>query len=90
MKFRKKPVVIEATQWDGTYTHAQQLEAKLGLEAFGMNSHPQNNTVSYWCIDTLEGRRYVTPGDWIITGVKGEFYLRKDEIFKMTYEEVEQ
>jgi hypothetical protein len=90
MKFRKKPVVIEATQWDGTYTHSQQLEAELGLETLGMNSHPQNNTVSYWCIGTLEGGHNVSPGDWIITGVKGEHYPCKPDIFAMTYEEVEQ
>ena len=59
MKFRKKPVVIEAYQ-----TH-------VGME-----------------IPTLEGVMRADPGDWIITGVKGERYPVKDEIFKMTYEEV--
>jgi hypothetical protein len=85
-QYRKKPAVIEATQWDGTYTHSQQLEVELGLETLGMNSHPQNNTVSYWCIGTLEGGHNVSPGDYIITGVKGEHYPCKPDIFEMTYE----
>jgi hypothetical protein len=39
-------------------------------------------------IKTLEGGHRVCPGDWIITGVKGEFYPCKDEIFRMTYEAI--
>ncbi len=39
-------------------------------------------------IDTLEGGHIVCPGDWIIKGVKGEFYPCKDDIFEQTYEEV--
>ena len=74
MKFRKKPVVIEATQWfkDGDHPAVQ--------------CSPWNGR---FFIDTLEGDHTVTPGDWIITGVKGEFYPCKDEIFKLTYEAVE-
>jgi hypothetical protein len=74
MKCRKKPVVIEATQW------------------FKDGDHPKVNWISwkgFGRIDTLEGEMQVTPGDWIITGVKGEFYPCKDEIFKLTYEAVE-
>lgn len=72
MLFRKKPVVIEATQW------------------FKNGDHP-----SVWMdfagngfINTLEGVHIVTPGDWIITGVKGEHYPCKPDIFEMTYEEL--
>ena len=39
-----------------------------------------------WRIGTLEGPHEVTPGDWIIRGVKGEFYPCKPDIFEMTYE----
>ena len=75
MKFRKKPVVIEATQW------------------FKQGDHPEVSPLygfigTGW-IRTLEGGHEVSPGDWIITGVKGEFYPCKDEIFKMTYEPAE-
>lgn len=57
MKFRKKPVVIEAYQ------------TKEAME-----------------IETLEGTHKAIPGDWIITGVKGERYPCKDDIFRATYD----
>ena len=74
MKFRKKPVVIEATQWFKNGDHHAVQETNNGY--FG------------WC-PTLEGGHQVTPGDWIITGVKGEHYPCKSDIFAMTYEPVE-
>ena len=78
MKFRKKPVVIEATQWFKDGDHPEVTPRKsVGNEHKG------------W-IETLEGGHEVTPGDWIITGVKGEHYPCKPEIFEMTYDPVEQ
>lgn len=74
MKFRKKPVVIEAVQW------------------FKMGDHPavkQHPDSDRGYVDTLEGIHLVTVGDWIITGVKGEHYPCKPDIFEMTYEPVE-
>lgn len=69
MKYRKKHVVVEATQW------------------FKMGDHPAV-TAPYGVpvIDTLEGIHEVTPGDFIITGVKGECYPCKPDIFWMTYD----
>ena len=75
MKFRKKPVVIEATQWFKDGDHPRVLP----YSASG------NGPFS---ICTLEGWMAVTPGDWIITGVKGEHYPCKPDIFDMTYEPV--
>tara|TARA_R110000772_G_scaffold125466_20_gene232225 strand:- start:660 stop:1151 length:492 start_codon:yes stop_codon:yes gene_type:complete len=75
MKFRKKPVVIEATQWFKMGDHSEVVEATLsGMPVF-------------W-IETLEGGHIVTVGDYIITGVKGEHYPCKPDIFVMTYEPV--
>ena len=72
-KFRKKPVVIEATQWFKDGDHPAVIPGKLsGMPVF-------------WIV-TLEGDMMVTPGDWIITGVKGEHYPCKPDIFEMTYE----
>lgn len=75
MKFRKKPVVIEATQW------------------FKAGDHPAaffpSDIASHQVIKTLEGNMVVSPGDWIITGVKGEHYPCKPDIFELTYEEAE-
>jgi len=81
MKFRKKPVVIEATQWfkDGDHPEVKELLPR-----------EPGQTKKEFYIKTLEGPMMVTPGDWIITGVKGEHYPCKPDIFKMTYEPVEE
>ena len=72
MKFRKKPVVIEATQWFKVGDHP------------AVAGFPDDKG---W-IDTLEGGHIVTPGDWIITGTKGEKYPCKPDIFAEIYEPV--
>lgn len=79
MKFRKKPVVVEATQWfkDGDHPAVRV-------------SRFTPVTKRLYLIDTLEGAMTVTPGDWIITGVKGEHYPCKPDIFEATYERVEE
>jgi hypothetical protein len=82
-RFRKKPVVIEAEQWfpgkrvDGV------------VESPVLEPTPENPSGAYGQIRTLEGVMTCIPGDWIITGVKGEKYACKDEIFRQTYEAVE-
>ncbi len=78
-KFRKKPVVIEATQWFKMGDHPLVKPAIVGNEVLP--------TVGGF-IETLEGWYSVSPGDWIITGVKGEHYPCKPDIFALTYEEV--
>jgi len=80
MKFKKKPVIIEAKQY-----------TRIGIEA---------EKVAKWCggqqtddgliIHTLEGDHLANYNDWIIQGVKGEFYPCKPDIFEMTYEKVEE
>jgi len=78
MKFRKKPVVIEAEQWfpDGRIVP--------GVEITHSCSDP--GCVYEYGIKTLEGWMSVNSGDWIITGVKGERYPCKPDIFEATYE----
>jgi hypothetical protein len=78
-KYRKKPVVIEATQWLGHGDHPAVKQSASTVESDGVT--PQ----AY--IETLEGQMLVTAGDWIITGVKGEHYPCKPDIFEATYEE---
>jgi hypothetical protein len=80
-KFKKKPVVIEATQWFKQGDHPAVTTHRNPTTGRLMRTHG-------W-IDTLEGGHIVTPGDWIITGVKGEHYPCKPDIFEMTYEPVE-
>lgn len=82
-KFRKRPVVIEAEQFlplldqipDGVYSSG--------------NGDPRKIPDLDWRIDTLEGPLHVSNGDWIITGVAGEKYPCKPDIFAKTYEPVE-
>ncbi len=93
MKFRKKPVVIEATQWftHGDHPMVTSLPVVKTLEiglALGEKSNGIPPNKLGW-VDTLEGGHVVTPGDWIITGVKGEHYPCKPDIFEATYERVE-
>ena len=87
MKFRKKPVVIDAVLWDGTLSSLRAIEALLPtLETLAISSHPPSNSVNDWRIGTLEGGHKVSPGDWIITGIKGEHYPCKPDIFAATYD----
>jgi hypothetical protein len=111
MRFRKKPVVIEATQWSENGDHPEddctEVLSPDGDTTFLSEGkvvrrfrHPMlsgENTCNHcgavmrvhgW-IDTLEGGHIVCPGDWIITGVKGEHYPCKPDIFETTYEKVE-
>lgn len=82
-KFRKKPVVIEAVQY-GPYT-----APSLGVSLFLADCEGWRTTEEGIVIPTLEGDHLARPGDWIIKGVKGEFYPCKPDIFAATYEPVE-
>lgn len=84
MKFRKKPVVIEAWLFDGTVACKERLEKEFGVTT--VDSTTKYGLVLNWRIGTLEGPHEVSEGDWIIQGVKGEFYPCKPDIFQMTYE----
>lgn len=134
MKYRKKPVVIEATQWfkngdhPADYTDKEELENGIlrvftgaerkekgwegcvvryyrrpddnGLRACGADAVNEAIRVpgagcghlmhDHGWIDTPEGGHIVCPGDFIITGVKGEVYPCKPDIFAATYEEVKE
>lgn len=100
-KYRKKPVVIEARLWSGDFKdwHAMYDFCRVpsptsvsGSTSVLTGPHPllgsgtsEKLRVS---ISTLEGCMFAEPGDWIIRGVKGEFYPCKPDIFEATYEEV--
>jgi hypothetical protein len=79
-KYRKKPIVIEAVQWNGTWNDemAEFAKGKFSFEEYG---------VLY--VKTLEGTMVANKGDWIIKGIKGEFYPCAKEIFEQIYEPVE-
>lgn len=83
MKFRKKPVVIEAIQFTGDSSFAQMIN-HWGKSFDDVTS--QKDGKENFFIETLEGDHCACVGDWIIKGVKGEFYPCKPDIFEMTYE----
>jgi hypothetical protein len=102
-KFRKKPVVIDATQWFKNGDHpndyakdevkANEWEGQIvryyrtpAGDGSDVCKHCQQIMHVHGWIDTLEGGYIVCPGDWIITGIKGENYPCKPDIFEATYE----
>ena len=95
-KYRKKPVVVEAVQWDGS----AQTTRGAGAIADWIREH---GGVAQWhptwgsdvvkvsaqlTIITLEGAMEVSPDDFVIKGVQGEFYPCKPDIFEATYDGV--
>jgi len=94
MRFRKKPVVIEATQWLKKGDHPAVVEAwfdDLGGVRWREGDPREINVYGCrkgWWIRTLEGGHEVTPEDWIITGIDGEHYPCKPKIFEKTYEPI--
>lgn len=121
MKFRKKPVVIEATPWFKNGDHPldyskdheglEDGELRIFTGEERRKNQWEGDIVRYYrspdvkgttrcrhCdkqmhwhgwIETLEGGHIVCPGDWIITGVNGEHYPCKPDVFEKTYEKVE-
>ena len=113
MKYRKKPVVIEATQWlkngdhpddncdmfdypDGKGNVFQRPGEGKVVRYFRRPDKPGADLCDHcmktmhvhgW-IDTKEGGHIVCPGDWVITGVQGEMYPCKPDIFEATYDPV--
>lgn len=83
--YRKKPVVIEAIRYNGK--NRRELRRFCLQE---LNVFVESESSTYLIISTLEGDMRVPEGDWIIKGVKGEFYACKNDIFQMTYEKEEQ
>ena len=77
-KYMKKPVVIEAIQFCGNF---DEIEMFCGGDAEFRNGE--------LVVATLEGPLRASPNDWIIKGIKGEFYPCKPDIFESTYELVE-
>lgn len=84
MKYRKKPVVVEAVQY-----HAPNIGAVMDFIKDDIHLVFNHKTNSYF-IPTLEGNMEITDGDYIIKGLQGEFYPCKPDIFAETYEKTEE
>lgn len=91
-KYRKKPVVVEAVRWTGS--NLEEIRNFVGsdliedcVELFDTKRELKKMLVGI-AVNTLEGRMRADYGDYIIKGVKGEFYPCKPDIFEQTYDEV--
>ena len=103
MKYRKKPVVIEAIQWDGSRKSTKEVlefmgqvvDTKLQISCDKFDDYVSLANKDGLTIHTLEdgvdgqANHVASIGDYIIKGVNGEFYPIKADIFKKTYEKVE-
>ncbi|QDX94655.1 hypothetical protein EEL30_21675 [Brevibacillus laterosporus] len=81
-KYRKKPVVIEAVQW----FEGMDVEGVFDLASVSEAWFNKTDADGRYFIQTLEGQMSVRNGDYIITGIKGEKYPCKPDIFEATYE----
>lgn len=90
MKFRKKPVVVEAVQFTNLMASSNQdLPEGVVCNSVTYSDYSTKQVERYgYVIRTLEGNMAVSVGDWIITGVQGEKYPCKPDIFEATYEAV--
>lgn len=104
MKYRKRPVIIDAWQFKATW-HDLNPYSNEGFKAVYKRKVPTPTVEQFssddplapsqypseiqYFIHTLEGEHRVIENDYIIKGVKGEFYPCKEEIFQLTYEKVD-
>lgn len=86
MKYRKKPVIIEAIQFEDNSDRIIEIHEFMGGDTIRVNYEDKDNP--YLKIETLEGIMKASVGDYIIKGVNGEFYPCKPDIFEKTYERV--
>ena len=97
MRYRKKPVVIEAIRFEYSDEGYKRLMEFCGsaVGSWGKERHPsakgwvQICTLEDGDITTAQVKHIATEGDWIIKGVQGEFYPCKPDIFEATYEVAE-
>ena len=99
MKYRKKPVIIEAFRWTGGVNQNEDpewivdaLKFKSGVCQICFDEDPyilaRAEANIYMKIETLEGTHIALPGDYIIRGIKGELYPCKPDIFEKTYDPI--
>ena len=89
MKYRKKPIVVEAIQYKGGYIDFDKVQDFVGDKLI---PYFYSADEGKWDIQikTLEGRITASEGDYIVKGIIGEFYPVKPDVFDMTYEKIEE
>ena len=86
--YQKKPVIIEAMKVEKGYPISQTFMKAIQNGTIKKYAAGETGEFFYYEIKTLEGTMQASLGDYIICGVKGEFYPIKPDIFEMTYEQV--
>jgi hypothetical protein len=89
--FRKRPVEVEAMQWTSATAAYDLIEwaSDGSVDYDPFTAGPADTNGDDWgrlAVETLEGEHVATPGDWLIKGVKGEFYFCKPDVFAATYD----
>ena len=87
MKFKKKPVVIEAIQYGGSKESCREMKRVFGKKFQNCLYFAESGNMY---ISTLEGKMLVDIGNWVIKDTDGWLYPCKKDIFEMTYEKVEE
>lgn len=82
-KYRKNHVVVDAVQWSGRWEDVPEI--KKFTEGKAVERSDIDNKRSYLMIPTIEGDHIISPRDFVIRGVAGEYYLCKPDIFSTTY-----
>ena len=86
-KYKRKPVIMEAIQYDGTEEMADKISAEDGFS--GVLDYRTGKFGDFY-VYTLNGKVKVRKGDYIMRGIKGEYYPCDPHIFNETYEETEE
>jgi hypothetical protein len=91
--YRKKPVVVEAMQWFAHGDHPKvkrtsylEMSALMGGSSGCCRCPKMHTWEVLGVVETPEGLSTICPGDWVVMGVKGEFYPVKHDIFEATFE----
>lgn len=92
MRYRKKPVVVDAVRYTRRFLWPDWFHDAVSANEVVVHNTGKfaaANEECYALINTMEGTMRADEGDWIIRGVKGELYPCKPDIFAMTYEDAE-
>lgn len=90
MRYRKRPVVVDAIQWTGS--NDDEIRAFIGgaTHYFGADWRNVEDPQRFFVIRTREGDMMLEQGNWLIRGVRGELYPCRQDVFAATYERVEE
>lgn len=88
MKFRKKPIIVDAEQFDGTIECAERLGVTVSIDPSPQIFQDEKREKRFY-IQTSEGIENISAGDWVITGIDGEKFPCRSSVFNQTYTPVE-